>query len=474
MRTRHFISALILLFCLTAFYFLSNRLLSQLLYLKAINHIRDGNYDTAVIHLEKAARKQPKDPLIWKELGKAYRNLAKPTISRESFDLAKKSEHAYRQATLLNPLDATAFYGLAQETAKLEQLNTYLNPSDDSGTYDALPFFQKAVQLRPNGIRYHYALAYYLFQKKKDQELIQAITHLVRIYPGAYRNLKREVFWSPQLNQSAKKGMQQAINEGVDPRNTQMILSSLLAEEKDWTGAITRYQKALGHKSANNTSANYFHLGRLYLNNGQLEEAEERFNKAFALSRNREKDLETLYQIYRANGYFKELHGFLLRIRDNFEFSHRIDSLLARNLIDQKKYQEARQVLIDLNQKEPSAENYAWLTRLAEIEKDWDSAELAIQKATVMDPANSQYHLKFSQILTRVNKLERAEKAAGQAIRHTARPSAGLFAHRASIRQQLNDFAGAAKDWEAAMNLDPKNAHYRKKYNEMKLLQKNK
>ena len=460
LRARYLISALILIIIIIVFYPLCLRFISQIHYLKAGNHIRDGNYDTAVNHLEKAIHRQADDPLIWKRLGKAYRNLGMSMLHQEAFHFAKKAEHAYRTATRLNPFDAEAFYGLARETAKLEQLNAYLNFGKGVESYNALPYFQKAVSLRPNGILYHYALARYLHRQKKNSELLEVVTNLARIYPSVYGSLKKEEFWSPEVNKAAKKGIHLAIKEKNAPRNTHMILSSLLADEKDWNGAIFHYQTALDLHSIDNNSGNFYQLGRLYLENKQFEEAEESFIKGLSKSRAREKDLENLYRYYKVKGYSEELYQFYHRVSKNFALSDRIDILLARSMIDLHKYHQAKQTLMDLNQKEPSAEAYYWLARIAEIEKDWDSMELAIQKATVLDPKNSRYHLIFSQVLKRINKLERAEKAAGMAIKHSAKPSPGLFNHRAWIRWSRNDFPGAAKDWQAAIHLQPDNAYF--------------
>jgi tetratricopeptide (TPR) repeat protein len=458
--TRYLISALILIILIVAFYPLCLRFISQFHYLKAGNHIREGNYETAVKHLKKAIHRQPDDPLIWKRLGKAYRNLEMPMLPREAFHFAKKAEHAYRMATRLNPFDAEACYGLARETAKLEQLNSYLSSHKGAESYNALPYFQKAISLRPNGILYHYALARYLHQQKKNSELLGVVSNLIRIYPSVYSSLKKEAFWSSEVNEAAKKGMHLAIKEKIASRNTHMTLSSLLADEKDWDGAISHYQTALALQSMDNNSGNFYQLGRLYLENKQFEEAEESFFMGLSKSKAREKDLENIYRFYKVKGYSEELYRFYHRVSKNFILSGRIDILLARSLIDLNKYHQAKQTLMDHNQKEPSTEAYYWLARIAEIEKDWDSMELAIQKATVLDPKNSRYHLIFSQVLKRINKLERAEKAAGMAIKHSAKPSPGLFNHRAWIRWSRNDFPGAAKDWQAAIQLEPDNAYF--------------
>ena len=460
LRTRYLTSALILIVLIIAFYPLRFRIISQIHYLKAGNNIRDGNYDTAVNHLENAIHRQANDSLIWKRLGKAYRNLGISMLPQEAFHFAKKAEHAYLTAISLNPFDAEAFYGLARETAKLEQLNAYLNSGKGSVSYNAQPYFQKAISLRPNGILYHYALARYLHRQKKNSELLEVVSNLTRIYPSVYGSLKKEAFWSPEVNEAAKKGMHLAIKEKNTLRNTHMTLSSLLADEKDWTGAVSHYQTALALQTMDNNSGNFYQLGRLYLENKQFEEAEESFLKGLSKSRAREKDLENLYRFYKVKGYSKELYRFYHRVSKKFALSDRMDILLARSMIDLQNYHQAKQTLMDLNQKEPSAEAYYWLARIAEIKKDWDSMELAIQKATVLDSKNSRYHLIFSQVLKRINKLERSEKAAGMAINHSAKPSSELFNHRAWIRWSRSDFPGAAKDWKVAIHLKPDNAYF--------------
>ena len=126
--------------------------------------------------------------------------------------------------------------------------------------------------------------------------------------------------------------------------------------------------------------------------------------------------------------------------------------------MDLGQHDRARQILNELNAKEPNAVAHYWLYRMAQKQGDWDQMELSIQKATVVDPKNSHYHLLFFQVLNRVNKLDRAEKEAGLAIKHATKPSPGLFNHRASIRWKKEDYAKAAEDWKSGLTLQPRNA----------------
>ena len=170
--------------------------------------------------------------------------------------------------------------------------------------------------------------------------------------------------------------------------------------------------------------------------------------------------LERLYHLYRNAGYPEELHRFYQQVNSRFVLSARMDILMARSLMDLKRYNQAQRILTDLNQREPTAEAYYWLARIAETEKDWDGMELAIQKATVLDPKNSHYHLTFSQVLKRLKKLERAEKEAGLALKHQGKLNPWLLNHRAWIRWGREDYLGAARDWKKAIRLKPGRASF--------------
>lgn len=458
-RSRFFISALILLLFVMASYLLYTRLISQIYYQKAVNHIRDGCCEPAVNHLETAIRYQANDPLIWKELGKAYHNIGVLRPIKEAYGFATKAKYACLKAARCNPLDAEATYGLAREEARLEQIYPYLHHQNNN-PYHALPYFEEAIRLRPNGFLYQYALARYLHQQKKTEALLRIVSNLARIYPPVYGYLKKEAFWSSPVRDAVKKGLQQAIDEEITSQNAHTAMSSLMAGEKDWANAISHYQKTLALQAIDKDSGKYFHLGRLYVKNGQLEEAEKSFFRALSMSRTKERHLEDLYRVYERNGYFEELYRFYHRVSKSFALSAGMDILLARSLIDLKRYHQAQRILKELNQKRPTAEAYYWLARIAEKEKDWDSMELAIQKATVLDPENSRYHLIFSKVLKRLKKLERAEKEAGLALDYSVEPSHWLFDHRAWIRWSRKNYQDAVKDWESAIAIKPKRASF--------------
>ena len=451
------LTLILFLFAIAA-YHLSLRLASQLYYLKGKQHLREGAYGAAAAKFTDAVACDDGDYRAWNHLGRAYHRLGRLESTGQAFVVAQKAEEAYEEAAHLNPLDSEAAFGLARETARLRHLFAALHPGENSNPYDATPHFRRALQLRPNGVGYHYAFARYLYEKGELEDLLVAVENMARIYPTVHTHLKSEPFWSPQVAAAVEKGLERAIDDGLPSDKAHVALSSLMADEENLSEAISHYEKALNDPKVDTPPDKYLHLGGLYLEDGQIERAGEVFSRALAVSDDQEKWLERVYGVYKSKGHVEAYHDFFLKVSQNLEPSPKSRILAARTLIDSGREQEAVQILNELNREQARAEAYYWLYRIAEKDQDFDRMELAIQKATVLEPANSQYHFLFSRLLFRLNKLDSAERQAGLAIEHAARPSPGLFKYRASIRWKKKDFQGAAEDWESALRLQPKSA----------------
>lgn len=454
------IRVLILIVFIFASYFLVMRLISQFYYQKAMNHVREGYYLFAAQDLEKAIYFQSDYPVAWREIGRAYGNLADLYPVDEAFPMAKKSKQACSKAATLSPSDAQSAFGLAMAETRLESLYPHLHPDRMDNPYHPLPYFQQAIRLRPNSISYHYTLARYLYRQRKNEALRKTIRELTSIYPPIYSRLKKEAFWSPAVLEEVKKGIMQAIEEGNEPGKAHSILAGILEREKDWAGAISQLQKASAYEPFFNNSGHYSHLGRLFLRNGQPQEAKGAFMEALYRSDAPAKDLGGFFRAYEIMGFTEELLGFYEEVKKHFSVSGQMDILLARSFFHAGMVDQARSILNEKNRKEPSAEAYYWLARIADREKNMGAVENAIGQATVLDPRNSRYHLLLSQALARMGKPAGAEKEAGLAIRYANNPSAGLFIHRARIRWRKKDYSGAANDWESAIALKPNSAGY--------------
>gem|GEM_PF-2943935 len=399
------IQALILIVFIFVSYFLIMRLISQLYYQKAMNHVREGYYLPAAEDLEKAICFQPDYQLGWWKLGRAYGKLADLYPVDEAFPMAGKSKQACSKAAALNPLDERSAFCLALAEIRLEFLYAQLHPDRTDNPYHPLPYFQQAIRLRPNSISNHYTLARYLYQQKQTEELPEVITTLTRMYPSGYNRLKKEAFWSPAVREAAKKGIEQAIEQRADLRNAHSTLSSILVEEKDWAGAISQLQKASAHQPFFNNSGHYSHLGRLFLENGQVEEAEEAFIEALYQSDNPAKDLEGFLGTFARMGFSKDLPGFYEEVKNRFSVSDQMNILIAKAFFHAGMVDQARRILNELNRKDPSAGAWYWLARIAEREKDGAALDY-YEKAVTLAPENKDYQKRYQALREKRSKLK--------------------------------------------------------------------
>ena len=446
---------LILILSILLVYQLYPRFVSQIHHHQAKNLLLKKYYGLALSHLRKAIHYQPGDYGIQRELGNTCYKLAELKTDPEgAFLLTRQAKDYYLKSIHLNPLDAATAYGLARGESKLERMHQYFHQEKKNNPYHPLPYFKRAITLNPYGMLTHYIMARYLYRHQKEEELLSTIRTMARIYPSVHWYLEKEVFWGLPVKEAFKTGLQQAIDQNTFGKEAHKAMSYFLAGEEDWPGAISHYTKALQHQVKRNDTEDFIELGRLYLNNGQFKEAETSFLTCLKISRKKEEDLERLYYLYKRENYTERIFRFYQHVSERFTLSSRMNIFMARSLIDLKRYYAAQQILIDLNQKDPTAEAYYLLARIAKAEDDWDNMELTIQKATVLDPMNSKYHLLFSRVLYRLRKLARAEEEADLAIKHQSEFSPWFFDHRAWIRWDRKNYSAALQDWKAAIKLE--------------------
>ncbi|QTA79242.1 Tetratricopeptide repeat-containing protein [Desulfonema limicola] len=450
--------AFILIFSGLAFYYLALRFISEIHCRQGEIYYNKKEYKQAVEHFEKAVKFQPGNALIYKNMGDAFYELAQK--GSDIYLNLKNSREAYLVSVEKNPLDARVFYGLAVVEYRLERIYARQFPGVGYSPYNALPYFQEAVRLRPESISYNFGLLRYYAKNGHDDKILPIVKNLGVNYPQIYGYLKKETFWSLDLRSAYIQGLEQSIAKDINPRDAHTRISALMAEDENWEKAIEHYKKALLYKDFQNNYYNYIHLTSLYLKAGRFKKAEQNAVYALDMSPFKEKSLEQLYSIYKQQGFSEEFSSIVQQVREKFPFSSRFEILTARLLFDLKQYEEAKRICENLNKKKPGGPAYYWLYLIAQAQKDKDAMELAIQKATVFDSKNSHYHYLFSNLLKQLKKYESAENAADMAVKTQAKPSPHLFNHRAWIRWARHNYYGAIEDWSQAVRLSPNQAVY--------------
>lgn len=443
------------------FYPLSSRLAGQL-HVKKTNFLfYNSQYSEAVDSLLQAVKKMPNDFQVRNSLGNAlYKSGIENLKNKAATGQFRKAGESYQEALRLNPLDARSAYGLARAEIRLEQYTRVKERKAVILPTPALAALERAIELRPSSTVYHLALARYLYLHNETERLLSEITVLGRLQPTILGKLRSEPFWSDEARRAFLNGAEKALAEGLNPRQTHLIVAELMMEEKRWKEAIRYRQLGMEIQPSLNEAPDYVRLGYLYLMDAQPKEAQTSFFLAIILSKDIEQGIITILRTCKNARNQESLVQFYREAGKVYGHSTRIDLAAARFLFDLQEYESGAIILSESSSRQPNGEVSYWQSRIAEKNQDWDAVELFIQKAVMHSPSNSSYHLRFSQVLNRLQKYERAEKEVGLAIFYHEKPPAGYFHYRASLRMRLQEYGRARDDWQKAIELDPGNKTY--------------
>ena len=455
------ISAAIIIITLPLIYYFCLKMTGGLYYLKALNNYRDGYYGISLQNLNKALKYLGAEPYIYKELGEVYHKLSNlKNTAQEALALALKSRDSFITAGKLNPIDVEAAYGTARSEFRIEMIEKIINTGTNDSGVAAKKWFQKAISLRPNSVTYRYGMLNYLAFIGETGAIIEQCKELARIYPQSYYNLRKEPFWSEDVKNTVEQGLQKAVEEGYSVETALDALSALYAEDTRWPDAISALKESMTYRTFEDKSDDLLKLGYYHLKNNNPEKAIDYFIRGLKESRNRDGHFNTVYNYYKKADMLTGFTDLYDKCAESFMVTVDMRMTYARAMMDLEKYDKARELLIKANREESNDEAFYLLARIAEKEKDWDSMELLIQRATVLDPDNEQYHRIFLNILVRMKKWKSAEKEAGLVIQYNRNPSPHDFHRRASIRWNQKNYKGAASDWRNAISLKPNQASF--------------
>jgi tetratricopeptide (TPR) repeat protein len=494
-------------------YYLSQCLIAQIHSFKAALLVQKKIYTDAAYHLEQAVKHQNNNANLYLDLGDAYYFSANlnPT-SRYAIPLLEAAKQAYEKGIRLNPLDSGNAFSMARNEFLLSWSYQQQYPDNKNIPYDPMPYFDRAINLRPNDIRIYYLMAAHYHHQHDKENLKHIVRKAAYVFPQSYAMLIKDIYWAEDLRPACKAGLEDALKsvtsgatQYYSPENIHYTLSAILTEDQDWAGALFHYQQALTYEQYNINSYHYARQGYLHLKNQAFDEAEKFFFKTLHNSLNRDGDLKTICHWYWAEKRLDEFVKFYQNVDRTILLSASGRITIAQNFIRFKQYEQAKEIVTTIASQSSEPEAYHILAQIAEAQKDWDAMELASQKAAFLDPDNSQYHYIFSRSLRNQNKLGRAEEAADMAIKYQQKSYPWYYHYRGSIRWQKADYQGALDDWtqaislksdypgfyahaaeacaklekwddvikyySKALELDPENAAYKKRYNEF--IQKN-
>lgn len=453
-------------------YFFYQLLVSRYCYQSGIDYLEDKKLSLAQSSFEKAQQHLPGGEVlsviflggdlhrIAKAQGKIFYLKASEAENLKDFetDLGKSSVY-YQKGVTSHPNDVEALTGLATTVAAQQQVFKVKFPNK-TNPYDALPVFQKSLKLRPYGISLNYQFIRYLAFLNNTKLLEGAITHLATIYPSSYAIIKKEPFYSTVLRDAFKKGALVAIENGQYLREAYSVLSAISLEEDNGEDALLHYQTLLSLWPDKNTTGNYFRAGQLALRQKKFDEASNLFLRTLSLSDDRDTSIRKIFGEYSRQKESQYFIKFTKKAAESLRLSPLLEICKARSFFEAGQLELAKARLLRISESTYSAEALYYLARICESEKDWDNMEIFIQRATVKDPNNTNYHSLFAKALQRQKKYPQAEAAVTIAIESQPKTNMWHYNQRGWIRWQRKNYSGARSDWEQARKLDPKRAAF--------------
>ena len=401
---------------------------------------------------------------IYANQGKALYHLGVKTwhedgLAMGTFDLLTKAKFCLAQASDIAPDHFINSYWLARTEEGLEKSFPWLHPGKQN-PYNAEPYYQKAFPLRPSGMVIRYAYIKYLDDKGQKEKIPELVRFLMQIHPLSYFSLKKESFFTDDLIPHIEQGLNLALDNQTLPRFAFKALSDIHLMKNDIHEAISYYRQFLAHKPFLNSFRDYVHMGSLYLKDGSDETGYGYFKKGISVSDSYKKSIDYIYRVFMQENRPKSFLAFASHLENSGQGNQDLDLCVVKSWMNMEQPEFAKARLLRTNAKQPSAQAYELLAKIALKEKNWDQMEIDIQKATRLDPENPGYYYLFSKALNYQKKYLQAEKMATKAILHSAKENHRYFNNRAWIRWRQKKYIEAAEDWEQAFTMKPSQSDF--------------
>ena len=385
-----------------------------------------------------------------------YAQAKKAGSAEAALDLLQQAKKAYQRATELNPLEGYHWLGLAKTCWWLARFKGHEREGDEVES-----FFLQAVATDPNNGEFLYNVVNYYLTSGSDEKSLDYVRRLAMVYPNGYRDLTKHPRWSEVSENQFRSGLQAATTNVLVGEQALQLLASIAAQEKDWAQAAAYTKRVIQNSKSKISPGLYVNLGRYYFELENYGQAKQAFLQALRISAKRDQMLQSL------SGYFRKaaaLDFYVQLCQETAAFDATVRStlplMLGKAYFYDNNFDLAIQQLKRSLQERETAEAHRYLAEIAIKKRDWDTAELESQRATVLDPGNRHFHSLFVSSLLAQKKYQSALEAVTQAIQEVKPPVPGFYNTQAQLQWKLEDYHAAIQAWETAKSIAPQNAYY--------------
>jgi len=291
----------------------------RFIYQQGITQLKLNNYKQAAAYFEKAEKAMPETIAAWfgrADLFRIYTNHGQALyflgnenwkqhgVSFTCFAIFAKAGFQLKKAAQIEPQHYINTYWLTRTQQALEKNYAWLHP-EKKNPYNAYPYYEKALALRPAGITVRYSYVKYLYHKGFKDKIPELVQYMMEIHPPSYYHLKKEPFFNTDLILSIEKGLNSALEKEILPREALSALSSIYSAENNFEKAISYYKDMLDYKPSLNSPGNYIHMGSIYLKNRQFKKSYEVFEKVL-ISADNPGIINSIYKSFKREKLFLE------------------------------------------------------------------------------------------------------------------------------------------------------------------------
>jgi tetratricopeptide (TPR) repeat protein len=416
-----------------------------------------GDAEAAESLLAKSLQQVNSNPSYYYFYAKSlYAQAKEAKTSKAALDLLQQSKNAYEKAAKLNPLEGNYWFRLAQTSWWLSRFKGYEREGDEVES-----FFLKAQATDPNNTVFLYPLIHYYLTTGDTEKGLKFVNRLGMVDPGAYRVLKKHSRWSEELEDQFRMGLQAATTDQLVGEQARRVMVSIAVEEDDWITAAAYTEELIENSQSKVPPHLYVQLGRYYLELENKGKAGNAFLQSIKVSDDRYQMLQNLLRDFAKP---RSLDLYIQLCKDTATFDADVQDklllLLGKAYFSHNNLDAAVQNFRTSLQKKETGEAHRYLAEIAMKKKDWETAELASQRATELEPKNAHYNLLYVRSLQTQKKYVQALEAIRRAIRYAQPPRHDFYNIQAQLYWKLGDYQAAIESWDAAHEIAPRNAHY--------------
>jgi tetratricopeptide (TPR) repeat protein len=418
---------------------------------EAKHEFRQGNYESALDHLETSFQHWTRDPAYYQLYARALRGMARRETHRPTrVALLREAKAAYSRAIELNPQEGDYWFGAAKIYWWMDALD--LKP-DAKHSLERL--LLKAWEKDPNSSRYLFVLAHYYLSNGDQAQASHYIKRLAGVSPQKLLKLRHHPKWTLQQEADFRDGLTANRSNALIGVEILSTLANAAAENKRWGEAVRYMQDMIKMLGEEASSWEYERLCNFALEQGNAKLALESFRKSVELSPTPEKRLLTLFWHFVRAGaldiYKAEVRTMAKQYPD---VKNHQAFLLGQAQFYSDQFARAAANFTTYLENHESRESHRYLAQIALKRKDWRLAESHARQALEIDDRDSQAHYLLSQALNGRGRYKEALMAVNTAMKLRGKPVGYLNETRAWIYWNLKRYEQAIADWQKAYDLD--------------------